>query len=205
MPEFARSLRPRRASLLETTMTRPQRGILFIYCLLVVYCCIWVPWHDDQAQFKAVNEGYGLIWDGPPEGEGVPDLAAIALRVLAATAVSAAAFLLADKWKALLFIAVLASSATFVYHSWENWAIERRTQKIHDCAIAKVALAKCTPPDHTGFQVCDRYALPNDSTAQQESVSIKDAEEECAATMKPKQKSTHEQIEDYKRQHGLSE
>lgn len=205
MPEFVRSARLSSSLLLETTMTRAQRGILIIYCLLVVYCCIWVPWHYDQGEFKAIKEGYGLIWDGPPEGVGVPDLAAIASRVLAMTGLGAAAFLLAGKWKALVFITVLAGSGILVYRSWNNMIVGRRTQKIHECAIAKVASAKCTPPDNGGFRVCDPYALPDNPTAQQENALIQAAEEECAASMRPKQKSAHEQIEDYKRLHGLNE
>src|ERR1019366_1384044 len=35
---------------------------------------------------------------------------------------------------------------------------ERRNQKIHECAVAKVATAKCDPPKGK-YQVCDRYAL----------------------------------------------
>lgn len=25
-------------------MTRTQRVVLVVYCLLVVYCCLWVAW-----------------------------------------------------------------------------------------------------------------------------------------------------------------
>lgn len=32
-------------------MTRPQRIIAVIYYLLVVYCCIWVPWHGTAAGY----------------------------------------------------------------------------------------------------------------------------------------------------------
>jgi hypothetical protein len=83
-------------------MTRSQRIVVVLYCLLVVYCCVWVPWHvvgpEDNYQL-----GYGWIW-GPANGEGGqgnggPDITAIALRLLAATALATAAFLLAGKWR----------------------------------------------------------------------------------------------------------
>jgi hypothetical protein len=25
--------------------SRPQRIVLIIYCLMLVYCCVWIPWH----------------------------------------------------------------------------------------------------------------------------------------------------------------
>jgi hypothetical protein len=80
-------------------MTRKQRIIAVIYCLLVVYCAVWVPWHYDIGQIKDIKEGYALVWNGPPEGHGVPDLAALAARLVAATGLSAAAFLIVGKWK----------------------------------------------------------------------------------------------------------
>jgi hypothetical protein len=180
-------------------MTRPQRVVAVVYCLLVVYCCVWVPWVANFGSVKDVHQGYGWVWS-TPSGEGVPSLAAIATRILAATALSGAAFLLAWKWKALLFVAILAGAGILLYSYWTDRVAERRTQKIRDCAIAKVATtARCTPPDKNGFEVC------NNPTAQEEEAAIAAAEKDCTAEIEPKQKSAHQQIEEYKHQHGIKE
>jgi hypothetical protein len=123
-------------------MNRSQRIVAFVYCLLVVYCCAWVPWHatavlveeDEGAKSKKTTVldarlGYAWVWSqaGPPihfEGENIkaddphflevitrdgvrmrqqasetPDMVIIALRLVAATALGAAAFLLAGRWR----------------------------------------------------------------------------------------------------------
>src|SRR5208282_3023200 len=174
-------------------MTRAQRIILVIYCLLVVYCAVWVPWVANIDDTKDIHEGYGWVWK-PPEEMGIPSLPIIATRILAATALSGAAFLLARKWKTLLFVAALAGAGLLLSGYWGDWAAKRRIQKIHDCAVAKVATAKCTPPPARtapppGFsedvhanpgnaperkdsfevlEVCSRYALSGNPTAQEE-------------------------------------
>lgn len=88
-------------------MSKTQRIILALYCLLVVYCCIWIPWHVRLSasieawyagNFKQV--GYGWLWAGP-EGSGgyslyaTPDVISIGLRLLASSALAGAAFLIA--------------------------------------------------------------------------------------------------------------
>jgi len=84
-------------------MTRAQRIVLIVYCLLVFYCCLWLPWHvvrnpsvELPHQFRT---GYGWLWIGPSSTNGgiysTPDLSITGLRLLAATAISGAAFLLA--------------------------------------------------------------------------------------------------------------
>jgi len=80
-------------------ITRAQRIVLICYCLLVVYCAVWVPWHYDMGQIKAIKEGHALVWNGPPGGYGVPDMAAVGSRVLAATGLAGAVFLLAGRWR----------------------------------------------------------------------------------------------------------
>jgi hypothetical protein len=82
-------------------MPRAQRIILIVYCLLLAYCCIWVPWHVAQGQ-DYVRAGYGWLWSGPSntEIEGIltaPDLPIIGLRLLAVTTISAAAWIAAAK------------------------------------------------------------------------------------------------------------
>jgi len=83
-------------------MTQPQRVVLVVYCLLVVYCCVWVPWHLVQGSDRLRMTGYGWVWSGPPTTEispmlTTPDLSIIGLRLLAATALGAAGFLLATR------------------------------------------------------------------------------------------------------------
>jgi hypothetical protein len=125
-------------------MSRSQRIVAVLYCLLVVYCCTWVPWvfmmPHAEAQASKMQQGYDWVWsvgcepataasgkvdlsagieeakpgdsapkfevvDAPPPSPchgfkvGGLDMTAIGLRLLAATALSGAAFLLAGKWK----------------------------------------------------------------------------------------------------------
>lgn len=88
-------------------MNRSQRIVVVLCCLLVVYCCVWIPWHivagpaNDGATVQ-VRVGYGWLWSGPAGTEvdplpATPDLSVIGLRLLAATAISAAAFLAVRK------------------------------------------------------------------------------------------------------------
>jgi hypothetical protein len=206
------------------TMTRAQRIVAVLYCLLVVYCCVWVPWVASTEGVKDISQGYSWVWSSP--GAGVPSLPAILTRIMAVTALSAAAFVLAGKWKVLLaaaIVAVLTFAGILLHAHWteraSERAAERRAQKIHDCAVAKVATAKCTPsappPGYVrkkgeidlsaGFEVCDSYALSDNSTAQEADKAIAAAEKECTAEIETKQKSAHEEIEEYKRQHGIKD
>ncbi|HMB82525.1 MAG TPA: hypothetical protein VKI40_00595 [Terriglobales bacterium] len=47
-------------------MTRAQRIVTVLYCLLVVYCCVWVPWLSimpmENAQSVKEQEGYDWVW-----------------------------------------------------------------------------------------------------------------------------------------------
>jgi hypothetical protein len=84
-------------------MNRSQRIVLVPYLLLVLYCCVWVPWHLVQSPategFHQWRTGYGWLWSGPSGAvDGAsryssPDLPIIGLRLLAATALSGAVFL----------------------------------------------------------------------------------------------------------------
>jgi len=98
-------------------MNRPQRIVVILYCLLVVYCCTWVPWHIVPPSNPPIRAGYGWLWSGPPStqvlpniysdvspGENVigasdippkytsPDFPIIGLRLLAAAALCGAAW-----------------------------------------------------------------------------------------------------------------
>lgn len=84
--------------LLAANMSRVQRLVLILYCLLIVYCCVWVPWHLAQGPDR-VRVGYGWLWAGPSNTPidstlTTPNLPVIALRLLASTAL-AGAFVLA--------------------------------------------------------------------------------------------------------------
>ncbi len=90
-------------------MNRPQRIVLIVYCVLVTYCCVWVPWHVVQGSasdgFQQFRTGYGWLWNGPSnfaEGRAsiyaTPDVPIIGLRLLAVTAVAGVAFCVGT-WK----------------------------------------------------------------------------------------------------------
>jgi hypothetical protein len=73
-----------------------------LYCLLIVYCCVWVPLHvfevvNPDGTVASTSVGYGWLWSADtPE---LPAFRLVALRLLAATALGAGAFLLAGRWK----------------------------------------------------------------------------------------------------------
>jgi hypothetical protein len=88
-------------------MSRVQRIVLILYCILVVYCCLWIPWKYEAVNHAYIRLGYAWLWVGPasatvpnttfpfPRAGGArPDMPLIALRLLAATAAGAIAFLL---------------------------------------------------------------------------------------------------------------
>ncbi|PYX16119.1 MAG: hypothetical protein DMG84_08880 [Acidobacteria bacterium] len=81
------------------TMNLPQRIVLVVYGLLLVYCCLWIPFHV-QTYRQGVGStgyyrmGYAWLWIGP-DRYATPDVTLIVLRLVAATALSSAAFLLA--------------------------------------------------------------------------------------------------------------
>jgi TRAP-type C4-dicarboxylate transport system permease small subunit len=83
-------------------MTRPQRIIAIIYCFLVLYCCLWIPLRvfqqvNPDGSVISTSLGYGWLWSA--ETLDLPSIHLIVLRLLASTALGAAAFLLAGKWK----------------------------------------------------------------------------------------------------------
>jgi hypothetical protein len=72
-----------------------------IYCLLLAYCCIWVPWRETIiiGQRKADDVVYSLVWAAPNTYQlgyaAVPDMHLIFLRIVALTAIISAVFILA--------------------------------------------------------------------------------------------------------------
>jgi len=186
-------------------VTRAQRIVAVLYCVLIVYCGVWLPWHWSVAgEMEDVKEGYALVWNGPPEGYGVPDMAAVAARVLAATGLCAAAFLLAGRWKVLLLVPAVAGAGILLYGYWTDRVAarqerekQRETQRIHDCAVARAA-ARCTP--YRNWELCNRDN-PDDLKTPEEAISA--AETECTAET-DQRKSAREQIEDHRHQRGIS-
>jgi hypothetical protein len=79
---------------------------MFLYCLLLVYSSIWIPWHRHVSATiphwyagNYIRLGYGWLWAGPRNGGpdalyATPDLALVVLRMIASTAVGAAAYFL---------------------------------------------------------------------------------------------------------------
>jgi hypothetical protein len=78
----------------------PQRIVLALYCLLLLYCCVWIPWYIGRPD-DYLRAGYGWVWAGPSKVGplAAPDLPLIFLRIMAATSISAAVFLLTGLWK----------------------------------------------------------------------------------------------------------
>lgn len=87
-------------------MNQTQRIVLIAYCLLVVYCCVWVPWqfasqpnYLPEGHYLPYRYGYGWLWAGPDRAVGfvgpyaTPIFSIIVLRLVAATALGGALFL----------------------------------------------------------------------------------------------------------------
>jgi hypothetical protein len=49
------------------SINKSQRMIVVTYCLLLAYCCLWVPWHVKLRYPQGASEraGYGWVWAGP--------------------------------------------------------------------------------------------------------------------------------------------
>ena len=96
-------------------MTRPQRIVLIAYCLLLAYCCIWIPWRvtfviETQSSVgsdivnpyqgeKIVRSQsvYSFVWNAPSDERNLrwiptPAVDLILLRIVGVTAISGAAF-----------------------------------------------------------------------------------------------------------------
>jgi hypothetical protein len=124
-PALAAALR---LSLELPDMIRAQRIVLILYCLLLAYCYVWVPWRTPvRSRDRYERAGYGWLWAGPyrsatvvydppvdvgkgyrmveeedarpPAPNAEPDLPLMGIRFLAISAISAAAFLIAGLWK----------------------------------------------------------------------------------------------------------
>lgn len=186
------------------TMTRLQRTIVVLYCLAVIYCCVSIPSHFQLPDSKLGVRYTVWLWSADGMTMGNWDTTTIFLRLLAVTALGVAAFLLSRNWKTLLCVMVLLGliiSGISLNSYRSQRADERREQAIHECAIARVAmLPRCTSTPGGLYEVCDPP-----KSQKEEDEAVKATEKDCAVGSAPSgPPSIHQQIEAYRRQHGLS-
>jgi hypothetical protein len=118
----------------------------------------------------------------------------------------------------LLVLGVLAGATVVGYVYWTEKSAERQRAKIHQCAIDKIARAKCEQPassttsseksksEHGPWEkyqkdgpwkiveVCPAYMLTDNPTPAEENDALTAAEKECWAENSPQQKSVSEQV-----------
>ncbi len=110
---------------------------------------------------------------------------------------------------ALVLVGVGAAGIV-LYGYWTDKSAEHRAQKVHECAIAKVADPKCEEEPKgsnlpSGWLICPAYTLADHASPQQEDEALALAEQECRGEMNPKEKSLHEQLVQYKHDHKIGE
>jgi hypothetical protein len=113
-----------------------------------------------------------------------------------------------------IILAVLVLGGIFLYGYSTEKIAEHREQKIHECAVAKVADPKCEqfPQPHSapkgGLEIlgeCPLYLISDNASPQEEENALRLAEQECRGEMNPKEQSLHEQIVQYRHEHGIKE
>ena len=146
------------------------------------------------------------------------------------------------KWAFRSMVAGLALTGVGVigvlsYRYWREKVPQHRAEKIHECAIAKIATATCEshlssaaaslssrPPkidpyaefggkelpnykaEEVEFEDCPPYMLfSNNPTPEEENIAMAAAEEKCAGEIDPNRQSLHEQIIQYRREHGTKQ
>lgn len=112
-----------------------------------------------------------------------------------------------------LALAGSAGGALLLYSYGSEKITEHRNQKIHECAVAKLADPKCEKPATTESQnesngwevveICPAYTLPDNPSAQHEQTAVALAEQECRGDMNPNEKPLHEEIAEYRRKHNV--
>jgi hypothetical protein len=106
-----------------------------------------------------------------------------------------------------LILTAVGAGGILMYIYWTDKAAENRSQKLHECAVAKVADPKCDEPPKgsnlpKGSLECPAYIIGVDATPEQEEGALSLAEQECRGEMNPQEKSLHEQLVQYRREHG---
>lgn len=109
-----------------------------------------------------------------------------------------------------LILATVGVVGILLYTYGTGKVAEHRAQKLHECAVAKVADPKCEKaPKNGAFPegslICPLYFLSDNASPEQEEEAIATAEQECRGEMDPKEKSLHEQIIQYRREHKIVE
>jgi len=74
--------------------------ILIIYCLAIVFVCIFVPWKAEirgsyYSQGVTISLNYSFIWSPPAKGLGIVDFQRVVLEIIGITALLGLAFVLA--------------------------------------------------------------------------------------------------------------
>jgi len=134
----------------------------------------------------------------------------------------------------LLVLGLLGACGVFGYVLWTEKSAERQRQRIHECAVAKIATARCEQPPSTQsspaelkpyekkakhgpwekyrgkdveivWDVCPPYMLPDNATVVQEAAALTAAEQACQVEMNPSEKPLQEQVSEYRRAHGIKE
>jgi len=111
---------------------------------------------------------------------------------------------------ATLILVAAGVAGILLYTYGDDKVAEHRAHKLHECAVAKVADPKCEKaPKNDAFPegslICPLYFLPDNASPEKEEEAIAAAEQECRGEMDPEQKSIHEQINEYKRKHGIND
>jgi hypothetical protein len=106
----------------------------------------------------------------------------------------------------VLILFVVSAVGVVLYYLWDEHSAKVRNQKLHECAVAKVASRKCIPaPEGSEFKgslICPLYQLPDNPTPQQEEDAIAAAEKECVEE-ESKGKSLHDEISHYRELRGI--
>lgn len=132
----------------------------------------------------------------------------------------------------LLVLSLLTGAVVGGYAYWTEKSAEGRRQKIHECAIDKIARARCEqfPSTATSAEnsknvehgpwekyrrkddapkevvyLCPPYMLADHPTPEQENNAMTAAEKACWAEISPQQKSVTEQVSEYRRAHGIKQ
>ena len=78
-------------------MTTAQRIVIIIWCIALVFVCIFVPWGVDSRTFGYQTQGYHLLWSPPSSGS--VDLSRLVLEIIGVTVLGVACLVFAGFFK----------------------------------------------------------------------------------------------------------